>query len=348
MASGRVTLSFSQVDAILASLNFVAEHKRAAFTARIKQLFRHDFLEGAAQGRGRAAAYSIFDLVQLAVAVEFLQFGMSPPMAARTASKNRTRLQQALIRAASGIASRDQARTADEETQSDAADDLFAALTPEALRDLVAEGDRGEPGYIVLIPGSLLKDTDVYGSGYKEAYWRRVLISMSSLIETLYDITCHRFAFLSEKQFTTDALAGEDEVRAIAMQVYERNIPNLSEDQLGRMANLPPDEAPYPRRCVPMAAVTMAEWIELGKIVYNDHEKKVDRLVKVLKNAAGLKGSMPDAIVPAVMAVAPLGMVRLTPEGVKITRLGRGVLTAANYQFDYNSVLERDHVDPEA
>jgi hypothetical protein len=320
--SDRVSLSFSQVDAILACMNFIAEHKRAAFTARIKQLFRNDIFEIAMPGRGRAGTYSVLNLLQLAIAVELLQAGMSPPFAAHAVTKNRIRLQQALIREGAHIVHRDPSER--QRWRPDSDDDLFIVLTPEALRDLVAEGDRPEPGYISLFPSPMLDRSAIRGVGFKEANWRRLVINVSDVIRAIEETACDRFKFVSNPALGIDIMSDADEVLAVVMATYEATVAHLSEEQEARLSEVPFGE--IVAVSIPPAAITFPEWIAIGKPIFMKNRSEILRLRKALPEKDV------DTVVLVAERLSGTGIFRIDGNRLKITRLGIGVLHYVHYE----------------
>jgi hypothetical protein len=74
--------SFAQIEAILAAINNIADHKRTAFAGRLKTLQKNKILDRKAPGRGKAAAYSFNHLVQLGFGIELMKAGLAPNRAA--------------------------------------------------------------------------------------------------------------------------------------------------------------------------------------------------------------------------------------------------------------------------
>lgn len=81
-------LSFGQVEAVLAAVYEIQDHKRVAFAGRLKMLQKNGLPTGARPGRGKAGTYSFPHLLQLAVGVEMLQFGLAPQRAASMVAKS--------------------------------------------------------------------------------------------------------------------------------------------------------------------------------------------------------------------------------------------------------------------
>lgn len=80
--------TFGQVEAVLAAINHVADDKRVAFAGRLKFLQKNGVPMRTAPGRGKSGNYSFENLVQLAVAVELLQCGLTPQRASEIVKLN--------------------------------------------------------------------------------------------------------------------------------------------------------------------------------------------------------------------------------------------------------------------
>lgn len=74
-------LTFAQVARALGQTYYVAEHKRAAFVARLQHLQKLKFPAGINTGRGRAAKYDVGHLLQLGIVLELSEFGLTPERA---------------------------------------------------------------------------------------------------------------------------------------------------------------------------------------------------------------------------------------------------------------------------
>jgi hypothetical protein len=74
----RLLFSFGEAEASLAQVHRVADAKRTAFQARLKNLLKLGLLPDVQAGRGRAAAYGPWHLFQLGFALECAQLGMTP------------------------------------------------------------------------------------------------------------------------------------------------------------------------------------------------------------------------------------------------------------------------------
>ena len=122
--------SFAEVEEILASLNRIAPGKRAAFRARLKHLQVLGFPPGANTGTGRRATYTFKMLLQMCLATELAQTGMSPKRAVQTIQGAWRDLEHTFLLALLP------------DDMSLVEDNRFTwVVSPEALRDLSSEGE---------------------------------------------------------------------------------------------------------------------------------------------------------------------------------------------------------------
>jgi hypothetical protein len=77
-------VQYKDIEAVLAHLVGVYPDKRPRFQARLRQLQRMEFPKGINAGRSGRAHYSGDHLVQIAIAVELLQVGMTPERVIKT------------------------------------------------------------------------------------------------------------------------------------------------------------------------------------------------------------------------------------------------------------------------
>jgi hypothetical protein len=73
-----ISITFGQLEAMLSVSHDIASDKRTAFQARLKNLHRLGLLSALGAGRGRAAQYRAGDIVEMALALELSQLGLSP------------------------------------------------------------------------------------------------------------------------------------------------------------------------------------------------------------------------------------------------------------------------------
>ena len=74
-------LTFGQVEAVLAEVNHIANDKRAAFMSRLKFLQKNGVPMRRDVPRGKGAHYTFEHLMQIALALEFQQAGLTPQRA---------------------------------------------------------------------------------------------------------------------------------------------------------------------------------------------------------------------------------------------------------------------------
>lgn len=82
------SLSYAQVVALLADRHDVDDSSMVAFRGRLQHFQRLGFPAGINTGRGRSAAYSFGQLVQLSLAVELIQLGLTPEKAVSVLRSN--------------------------------------------------------------------------------------------------------------------------------------------------------------------------------------------------------------------------------------------------------------------
>ena len=134
----RMEFSFGQIEAVCAAQNRIASDKRVAFMGRLKQLQKHDIIAPDRRpGRGKAGTYSFTDLMRFVVAVELMQCGLMPQMAARMVNGSWSGLRNTIYAAT----------YTDEELEEwqempfgPNTADWYWMLTPEALREMTEEG----------------------------------------------------------------------------------------------------------------------------------------------------------------------------------------------------------------
>lgn len=73
-----MSMTFGEVEALLAQINGIRSDKRATFMARLKNFLRLGLLPGSGQGRGRPSTFGPLEIFILALAVEFTRCALSP------------------------------------------------------------------------------------------------------------------------------------------------------------------------------------------------------------------------------------------------------------------------------
>lgn len=72
------SFSFGEVEAVLSQIHGIADDKRTAFQARLKNLLKLGLLPDVQAGRGRTAKYRPWHLFCLGFAIECAQLGLAP------------------------------------------------------------------------------------------------------------------------------------------------------------------------------------------------------------------------------------------------------------------------------
>lgn len=172
-------LSYSEIISILSALNGIPAESDGAFRARLRNFQRLGLPEGSKTGKGRKADYDLAMLLQLVLAVEFMQAGVSPR---QTVAMITTNWERALVQLF--IAATPAGFISDAENKP-LLPDIALCTSPESLRDLSKEGDdRSKPGDFYFIPYDKLTefftDDDFFpGTG---THYRWVVILLAPLI----------------------------------------------------------------------------------------------------------------------------------------------------------------------
>ncbi len=177
-----VELGFNQVEASLAELHGIASDKRIAFGGRLKQLLKQGLTDVKRRpGRGKAGSYSFADLMRFAVALDFIQAGLMPQMAAQLISDKWS--WGVLIVSLSHC-------SMEGPVHPDSVD--FWVIEPEALRSLTAEGDQprfGSDWIRVVSPNELTKLlADPAASPSSGRRWRTLVINGHELTQRVISI----------------------------------------------------------------------------------------------------------------------------------------------------------------
>lgn len=69
---------FASLEGLLAAINYIANDKRTAFQARLKNFHRLGFPSDLQKVKGRPTRYSVGQIYEMALAVECTQLGLSP------------------------------------------------------------------------------------------------------------------------------------------------------------------------------------------------------------------------------------------------------------------------------
>lgn len=105
---------------------------------RLKQLQKHDIIEKVRRpGKGKAGTYSFSDLMRFVIAVELMQCGLMPKMAADLVTGSWDLLRYSVY---SATHTREEMDEWMEMPHGPETSDWFWMLTPEALREISEEG----------------------------------------------------------------------------------------------------------------------------------------------------------------------------------------------------------------
>jgi hypothetical protein len=83
-----LSFSFAQVEAALAHAHAISDGKRSAFANRIKHMQKLGFLPEIRTGRGQAANYKGHHAFLIGVALQFIEFGLTPERVITFIQKN--------------------------------------------------------------------------------------------------------------------------------------------------------------------------------------------------------------------------------------------------------------------
>lgn len=175
-----VDFSFGQVEAVCAAMQDIASDKRPAFTSRLKHLMSAMAKARAAEvrdkgpGRGRAAKFSFPQLMKVVIAVELIQAGTPPALAAKLVEGNWLQLRVGVY---FGLYNEVQKRAA-----GDPREETYWVLMPEALRELTNTGESAWDHYEAF--ESIYRTEDLAAhlashssSGFRGHYRRQVVLN---------------------------------------------------------------------------------------------------------------------------------------------------------------------------
>lgn len=205
--------SFGQVEATLASINGIADHKRVAFTGRLKFLQKNGLLGRARDkpGRGKAGVYDFAQMVKLALGVELLTFGLTPQRTAQLVERNWDHLRWSSYLS---TFSQGEAREFAERGYGDDWDppetNWLWLVNANALAELTTEGahewDTQEAIEAVSLK-ELPKMLEMYGN-IGEAHGRRtMLVNGSAMVRTVLHKVAFDFRFATIEEMREDLLA---------------------------------------------------------------------------------------------------------------------------------------------
>jgi hypothetical protein len=204
-----VELSFSIVDRVLAAAHNIRRDRRSAFSNRLKNYQKNGFPSGTNTGRGRAATYTVGHLLQLGLALELNQLGLTPERAAAVIGSDMHAVAMALSHAAGQGPSEEGFQLP-----------FFLYFDPAALSDLMDEWgeDRAVGSFDYAGLGQLKVNLDNWGAA---GVSRISLVNVSAM---LWDLA-NGLAFQFENVSPADVY---DQVQAWAAPLIHSEDPNDS------------------------------------------------------------------------------------------------------------------------
>ena len=218
LATGEISLSavefsFGQIEAVCADLNRIASDKRVAFMGRLKQLQKQGLTEKASRpGRGKPGSYSFADLMKFVIALELIQAGIMPQMAAKLVTGSWSMLRKNIY--VCTFAPEDTIGFTSKPTE------YLWMLDVEALRSLTTEGE-GEWDHMERIwavpiqeaAEALAKGVSTHPIQAGEA-WRTLVLNGYNLTQRVMKVIAFHFGYASRLELRkdiNDEIEGEDE-----------------------------------------------------------------------------------------------------------------------------------------
>lgn len=232
-----IELSFGQIDAVCARLSRVASDRRVAFMGRLKQLQKHDIIERDRRpGKGKPGTYSFSDLMRFVVAVELMQCGLMPKMAADLVTGSWELLRYSIY---SATHTRDEMEEWMEMPHGPDTSDWFWMLTPEALREM-SEGGLGKYDHmeaILAVPFEEVaerlradREIGVFGES-----WRTIALHGTMITQAIIGIVEDEFRYATREQMREDLM---EEVRELDRILEENPIGGVEEAIVNRFENI--------------------------------------------------------------------------------------------------------------
>jgi hypothetical protein len=216
--------TFGQVEAIMASLHDIADHKRVAFAGRLKFLQKNGVPRRTRPGRGKTGSYNFSQLMQLAAAVELLKSGMTPQRAARLIDRN-----WGVLRHSVHMGTYTKAELADYDssyTVERARVDWIWLVEMDALADLTADGVSDFDDYEAIKPIAsdvLALSVQTWGESYNPDGWRLLMINGTALTRAVVFQTVFQFRFASVADLRQDILTEFKELEALTQALFSTN-----------------------------------------------------------------------------------------------------------------------------
>lgn len=193
-------LSYSQVLKILSGLNEIAPESDGAFRARLRHFQRLGFPRGSNTGKGKSAEYDLEMLMQLTLAIEFMQAGITPSRIVELVNKNWTAARQNFL-----LSVMPKGTFVSGSDKEEVDPNIALCLSPESLRELTTHGEADHDYYEAFHFRSanslfeLFNDEDFHP--LIGTYWRWVIILLRPMM----------FMLLSR----LEAVTGVDTVQAV-------------------------------------------------------------------------------------------------------------------------------------
>jgi hypothetical protein len=227
-----IEFSFGQIEAVCADLNRIASDKRVAFMGRMKQLQKQGLThKGKRPGRGKAGSYSFGDLMRFVIAVELIQAGIMPQMAARLVNGSWDLLRTNIY--VCSFAPEDTIGFAKKPTE------YLWMLDVEALRSLTRRGEH-ESDYMERIQAvpleeaakalteGLSTDPEVFGES-----WRTLVLNGHNLTQRVMKNIAFNFGWATRQELRDDIEAEIDAHNAELRRFSEEldNLPPMSPEK---------------------------------------------------------------------------------------------------------------------
>lgn len=191
--SSQADITFGSLEAALASYQGIADAKRTAFQARLKNFHRLGFPPNLKSEKGRATRYSPADLLLMALAVELSQLGISPERLVRLLTANLVHVALAAGAAAEILKQYPEGF----DSQSSDPEGHYLCLDPNALDGLMKPFDTSDPRdlFFHLTEADLSLRIVQFTGGVSA---RIALVNVTSVLDFIAPRDDLRGAFLSE------------------------------------------------------------------------------------------------------------------------------------------------------
>ena len=209
----KLTLTFGQIEAVLAQMNEIADDKRVAFRSRLKNVSNVALKAAERPGRGKAATYSVPHLMAFTLAIEMVQSGLSPSLSERLIRAYNAEWMRGVARECfeqqHGL--RDELNAgADGWKPGAIADDILVLARLEALSDLTAAAgeEAKRPIMGVVRRDEMSTAAEMFGRvGLPNARWRVVAINLGQLTRAVLSTLCAHFQYAEMKAAQDDIIA---------------------------------------------------------------------------------------------------------------------------------------------